>query len=247
MTCKIAVVTGGSLGLGREVARELVSRGYKVAIFGRSRASLDEAVADLANGVVGIQADVGDNDSVASAFVQVDDQLGPVDTLVNAAAMFTPFPIECATPNMVQPLVQTNFCGAMYCMRESIARMRKNGGGDIINVSSESVRQSTPFLSVYTATKAALESFTTLMGEELREEGIRCAIFRVGRMHSHGAATIQFPVPDLLDRFIERCQTTGSAYWTGAGMQPASAAAVLVNLLDTPRDARVEMVEVRSH
>lgn len=246
MTARTAIVTGGSMGLGREVARSLHSQGFRVAIFGRSQRLLDEAIADLGGAVLPVRVDVADESAVTNGFAKVDEVLGPVDTLVNAAALFTPFGIEDATSDRIMPLINTNFCGAVFCMREAVKRMRRIGRGDIVNVSSESVRQSTPLFSVYTSTKAALESFTTLMGEELREESIRCMIFRVGRMHSHGAANIRM-APDIAKRFIDRCQTTGSGYWVGAGMQPSSAAAALVNLLLTPRDARVEMVEVRSY
>ncbi|EQA99993.1 NAD(P)-dependent dehydrogenase (short-subunit alcohol dehydrogenase family) [Sphingobium wenxiniae] len=246
MSDRIAIVTGGSLGLGREVARGLLAQGYRVAIFGRSQASLDEAVADLGGDVLGVSVDVGNEASVAAGFAKVDEAMGPVTTLVNVAAIFEPFAIEEATAERILPLVHINFCGAVYCMREAVTRMRRAGHGDIVNVSSESVRQSTPFFSIYTSTKAALETMTTLMGEELREDGIRCTIFRVGRMHSHGAANTSCS-PDLLPRFIDRCEVTGASYWTGAGMQPASAALALVNLLLTPRDARVELIEVRSY
>jgi hypothetical protein len=64
-------------------------------------------------------------------------------------------------------------------------------------------------------------------------------------MLSPGAANASFP-PGLLERYIERSQTTGAGYWTGVGMAPASAAQVLVNILQTPRDARQEFVELRS-
>lgn len=246
MSDKIAIVTGGSQGLGREVARRLLAQGYKVAIFGRGQASLDEAVADLGGDVLAVQVDVASDASVTTGFAQVDAALGPVSTLVNVAAIFQPFGIEGATAERVLPLVNANFCGAVYCMREAAKRMRGTGGGDIINVSSESVRQSTPFFTIYTATKAALEKMTTLMGEELREDGIRCTIFRVGRMHSHGAASVDMDA-ELLQRFVHRCEITGAGYWTGEGMQTASAALALVNVLLTPRDARVELIEVRSY
>jgi len=247
MTDRIAVVTGGSLGLGREVARCLLADGYKVAIFGRGQASLDEAVAELGGDALAVSVDVADNDSVIAGFAAVDRALGPVSVLVNNAALYRPFGIEDATPEAVQQLVNINYCGPVYCMREAVKRMRAHGaGGDIVNVSSESVRQSTPFFSVYTSTKAALETMTRIIGEELREEGIRLMLFRVGRMHSHGAASM--PVPEsLLPRFIERCTAEGASHWTGAGMAPASPAQALAALLRTPRDARVELVEVRSH
>lgn len=245
MTRKVAIVTGGSLGLGREVARGLLAQGYRVAIFGRGQAALDEAVADLNGDVLAVRVDVGDEASVAAGFANVDAALGPVGTLVNNAAVFQPFEIADATAERVMPLVQVNFCGAVYCMREAVARMRTLGGGDIINVSSESVRQSTPLYSVYTSTKAALEQMTKLMGEELREDGIRCTTFRVGKMHTHGATNPDMGNVDV-EKFVRLWQSTGAQYWTGQGMQPATAAAALVNLLLTPRDGRVELIELRS-
>jgi len=246
MANKIAVVAGGSLGMGREVARGLQQKGYQVAIFGRSQAALDEAVADIGGDIFATSVDIADERSVAEGFARVDEALGLTGTLVNVAAIFQPFGIEDATAERVMPMINTNFCGCVYTMRQAVQRMRTLGGGDIVNVSSESVRQSTPFYSIYTASKAALENFTRIMSEELREDGIRCTTFRVGRMLSHGAAMVDFE-PEFGQRFVDRCILTGAGYWTGAGMQPESAALALVNLLETPRDARVELVEIRSH
>lgn len=248
MVDKIAIVTGGSMGLGREVARELLGHGYRVAIFGRSQASLDAAVADLnatPGNLLAVPVDVADENSIAAGFARVDAELGPAGTLVNNAALFAPFAIEDASADQVEPLVQTNLCGPIYCMRQAVKRMRTIGGGDIVNVSSESTRRPSPYFTVYTATKAALEAMTTMMGEELREEGIRAMIFRVGRMNSHGAQNQEIP-EHLLQRFLNAVQVGGAGYWTGAGMEPASAAQALVRQLLTNRDARVELVEVRS-
>src|SRR6185436_11330162 len=94
---KIAVVTGGSLGLGRETARLLLDQGYRVAIFGRGQASLDDAVADLGRGVLAVSVDVSDDTSVVAGFAKEDEALGPVDVLINSAAVFRPFLIEKAS------------------------------------------------------------------------------------------------------------------------------------------------------
>jgi len=245
MSQQIAVVAGGSLGLGREVARGLLASGRKVAILGRSQQSLDEAAADLGGSVLAVPVDIGQEASVAAGFARIDAALGPVDTLVNCAAIFQPFALEDATAERIMPMVEINFCGIVYCMREAVSRMRGLGGGDIVNVSSESVHTTTPFFTIYTATKAAVESFTRTMGEELREDGIRCTTFRVGRMLSHGANNVAME-PALMERYLDRIQVTGSGYRTGEGMSTQSAAQALVGLLQIPRDARAEFMEVRS-
>ncbi|MFZ4604066.1 MAG: SDR family oxidoreductase [Caulobacterales bacterium] len=244
MADKVAIVTGGSLGLGREVARSLLAQGYKVAIFGRSRTNLEAAQRDLGN-VLAVSVDVSDSGSVAAGFVQVDAALGPVEVLVNVAGIFAPFAIEDATPENVQPMIAVNLCGPIYCMREATPRMRKIGRGDIVNVSSASVRLPTPYLSMYTSTKAALETMTLLMADELKPDNIRSMVFRVGQMSSEGARSMQIP-DHLVERFIDRYQKTGAAHWNGEPMDPKSAADALTRLLLTARDARVDLVEVRS-
>jgi len=245
MAGQVAVVVGGSLGLGREVARGLLAAGCKVAIFGRKQQSLDEAAADLGDGVLAVSVDIGDEASVVAGFARVDAVLGPVDTLVNSAAIFEPFALEDATAERVLPMVNINFCGVVYCMREAVRRMRSYGAGDIVNVSSESVVVTTPFFTVYTATKAAVEAYTRMMGEELRDDGIRCTTFRVGRMLSHGSNNVVME-PALMERYLDRIRVTGSGYRTGEGMSTVTAAQVLVDVLQTPRDARAEFIELRS-
>jgi NAD(P)-dependent dehydrogenase (short-subunit alcohol dehydrogenase family) len=244
MADKVAIVTGGSLGLGREVARNLIAEGNKVAIFGRSLANLEAAKEDLKD-VLTLSVDVSDSAAVAAGFAQVDAALGPVETLINAAALFTPFAIEDATPERVLPMIAINLCGPIYCMREAVARMRKLGRGDIVSVSSASVRYPTPYLTLYTSTKAALEAMSLMMADELKPDNIRSMIFRVGQMDSEGAKNVQIP-EKISQRFSERYQQTGAAHWNGEGMNPKSAADALTRLLKTNMDARVELVEIRS-
>lgn len=244
MTGRVAIVTGGSLGLGRAIARELIGRDYKVAIFARGQASLDAAAEELGD-VLAVSVDVTSETSIGRGFATVDERLGPVGTLINNAAIYRPFDIDNATAGRVEPLVQTNLCGPIYCMREAVGRMRALGGGDIVNISSESTRRATPFFTVYTATKAALEAMTTMMGEELRSDGIRTMIFRVGRMDSDGARSMTVP-DNILPRFLEAVEKSGAGHWTGPGMATSTAARALVDALQTARDARLELLELRS-
>jgi meso-butanediol dehydrogenase/(S,S)-butanediol dehydrogenase/diacetyl reductase len=244
MVDKVAIVTGGSLGLGREIARNFIAQGYKVAIFGRNPSNLEAAKKDL-DDVLPLSVDVSDSAAVTAGFAQVDAVLGPVEILINAAAVFAPFALEDATPENVLPLVMTNLCGPIYCMREAVSRMREIGRGDIVNVSSASVRFPTPYLTMYTSTKAALEAMTALMADELRPDDIRSMIFRVGQMDSDGARNMVIP-HGLLQRFEDRYQKTGAAHWNGGAMEPKTAADALTRLLLTDRDARVGLFEVSS-
>ena len=232
------------MGLGREIARNLIAQGHKVAIFGRSLTNLEKAQKDLGD-VLALSVDVSDSAAVAAGFAEVDAAFGPVETLVNAAGIYAPFAIEDATPDNVQPMIAVNLCGAIYCMREAVVRMRKIGRGDIVNVSSASVRYPTPYLTMYTSTKAALEAMTTLMADELKPDNIRSMVFRVGQMDSEGAGSMEIP-QHLLERFVDRYEKSGAAHWNGAPMAPKTAADALTRLLLTERDARVELVEVRS-
>lgn len=245
MKPRIAVITGGGQGLGRAIADALHAEGYTVAILGRDAARLTAAAEAIGERAHAIATDICDPGSVSRAFARIETELGGVDLLVNNAAAFIPFAIEEATDAQIQALVGTNLTGAIYCIREAVPRMRLRGGGQIVNVTSESVRRPVAMFSVYAATKAAMENLSLSLGEELHDDAIGVMTFRAGRMLTEGAAAVDMS-PQLYDRFVAAVTASGAGRFSGSGMRPESAAGVLVAALRTPQDARTELLEVRS-
>jgi NAD(P)-dependent dehydrogenase (short-subunit alcohol dehydrogenase family) len=170
---KVAVVTGATSGSGRGIAKRFVEEGASVFMLARGRERLDEVASELGEGAIPVVADVGDPDSVRAAFAQVEDHFGKLDILINNAAIYRPCLVELLSDGDILKQVSTNFLGPVYTCRAAIPLMRAAGFGDIVNTSSESTLDPFPMLSMYVATKSALEMFTRILAEELRDEDIR--------------------------------------------------------------------------
>lgn len=187
---KIAIVTGGSKGIGRAVARAFVREGAAVAITGRSQSALDAAVRDLVAGskadarVLAVRADVG---RPADAARLVDDtvrRFGGLDILINNAGVgfFTKLadmPIERWDETLA-----TNLSGPFYCARAAIPHLRTRGGGWIVNISS--LASKNPFVQggAYCASKAALNAFSEVLMQELRFDDIKVSYILPGSVRT---------------------------------------------------------------
>ncbi|WP_076590861.1 SDR family oxidoreductase [Herminiimonas arsenitoxidans] len=243
LTGKIAVVTGAATGLGREIALRFAQQGAQVAILGRTLSTLEKTAAEIGKQTLPIVCDISQSDQVRAAFAKVTQVFGGVDILINNAAIYTPFRLEDASDDELQSTFATNVIGAAFCIRSAIPLMRHRGNGDIVNITSESVRNPFPYLSVYASSKAALESLTQGLRTELREDKIRVSALRVGAMTGNESAAKW--APGMLDKFIAAIQASGHAAAVGAGMSPKTVADYLVRVLDLPREANVDLIELR--
>ena len=178
---KVALVTGGSRGIGLAVAKELLRRNCNVMISGRSEKSLEEAAMQLRQVIN--DTDVGSHD-VCRGDVQkacdakqmirsTVDKFGGVDIVINNAGVGI---FEDVSEQSVEDwdcVISTNLSGVFYCCQAAIPYLRERGGGWIINVSS--LAGSHPFATgaAYCASKAGLDAFTTALMQELRFDGIR--------------------------------------------------------------------------
>ena len=133
-------------------------------------------------------ADVREPDSVRRAFATVERELGGLDVLVNNAAVAWPRTLERASEAELAAMIGTNLMGPLHCMRAAIPLLRARGGGEIVNVSSESVRHPFPLLGIYAASKAALEALSYAVKRELGAEGIRVTVLRSGAAATAGFA-----------------------------------------------------------
>jgi 3-oxoacyl-[acyl-carrier protein] reductase len=173
---RVAVVTGGSRGIGRGIAERLASRGAAVAVAYREQEAPAREFVDAVSARGGRawahRCDVADESQVKSFFEAVNGALGPVDILVNNAgitrdahAMF----IDTARWNEV---LQVNLQGAFYCVRAVTRGMLLRGWGRIINISSPSARMPLGGQSSYAAAKAGLEGFTRALSRDLARKGV---------------------------------------------------------------------------
>lgn len=172
---KVALVTGGSRGIGAAIARRLGRDGARVAVnYTRSASEAEKVVADIkaAGGVaIAVQADLSQPVNIPPLFRAVDQQLGRLDFLVNNAAIMKRGMLEEVTPELIDLHLGLNVRGYLLCAKEAAARM--GNGGCIVNVSSAISRMAYPGSVVYTATKGAIDVITRVLAAELGPKGIR--------------------------------------------------------------------------
>jgi NAD(P)-dependent dehydrogenase (short-subunit alcohol dehydrogenase family) len=168
---KVAVVTGGNSGIGLATAKRLQEEGARVAISGRSKKTLDEAVKTIGNGVVAVQSDVAKLTDIDKLYAEVSKKLGKIDVLfVNAGvAKFSPL---AETPESVyDEIFDINIKGAYFTIQKALPFL--NDGASIILNTSVADSTGTIGASAYSATKAALRSLARTAAAELVGRGIR--------------------------------------------------------------------------
>ena len=183
---KIAVVTGASSGSGLGIARRFVEEGATVLLLARGGERLARTATDLGPGAVPFITDVGDPGSVGRTFAEVGERFGRLDILVNNAAVYRPCRVELLSDLDIEQQMRTNFAGPVYTCRAAIPLLRAAGGGDIVNTSSESTLHPFPMLSMYVATKAALEAFALVLTQEVRDDDIRVTTVIQGAANGAG-------------------------------------------------------------
>jgi 3-oxoacyl-[acyl-carrier protein] reductase len=170
---QVALVTGGGRGLGATIALALADAGADVAVMARDTCELT-AVVDLlrARGrrACGVTADAGDWMAVQDAIGTVEEQLGSVTILVNAAAVTTPLAtVDDAHPQEWAKAIATNLIGPFYCAHAAITGMLEAGWGRIFTITSPLATAVAPTMSAYASAKAGLEHFTRVLAAELAE------------------------------------------------------------------------------
>ena len=196
---KVVVISGGSRGLGLEIARLLASEGARVAILARNepelQAAQDELKArsllairqeELSPGprVLAIPCDIGDRDQAEDAVRQVVDQYGRIDALINAAGIMQVAPIDHLTVEDFENAMAVHFWGPLYTMLAVIPHMRRAGGGRIVNISSIGGKVGLPHLAPYSASKFALEGLSDTFRAELARDQILVSTINPGLMRT---------------------------------------------------------------
>ena len=195
----IALVTGGSRGIGRATALLLAKEEYTVAVNYQQNLHAAQEVMNLITQAGGkafvLQADISDENQVVATFTAIDQHDEPLAALVNnAGILFTQCTVENLTAERINRVLSTNVTGYFLCCREAVKRMAlKNGGsgGAIVNVSSVASRLGSPGEYVdYAASKGAIDTLTTGLSLEVAAQGIRVNCVRPGfiytEMHASG-------------------------------------------------------------
>lgn len=240
---KVVAVTGASRGMGSVFARTLDAEGADVVLLARPSDALEAMAAALPRSLK-LACNVADAGQVKAAFAAVRARYGKLDALINNAAICLLHRLEEATDEELSREAETNLVGPALCMREAIPLLRAAGGGDIVNVTSESVRLPFPFLTFYAATKAGLETLSTGLRAELRPDRIRVTVLRSGHVAGGniGASWSQ----ERTARFFETIKESGHLAFTGEAISPETTANMLIELLRLPREANIDLIELRA-
>jgi 2-hydroxycyclohexanecarboxyl-CoA dehydrogenase len=173
---RVALVTGGAGGIGSAIVRTLAGDGARVAVgdIDADRASerADEVASATGGTVVGVHLDVGTRDSVADAVQTVEERLGPLDVLVNNAAIDRIQPFVESTEETWDLLIRTNLKGTILCTRAVLDGMLERKAGRIINMASDAGKVGSSGEVVYSATKGGVIAFTKALAREVARAGI---------------------------------------------------------------------------
>ena len=228
---KVAVVTGGTRGIGYSIAEALLAEGAKVYICGRDARVLKDALAALgatASGRVdGMVADVRRFEDCRKVIRAAAERFGGLDILVNNAGIGIMKPVDQLTPEEWDATIETNLSGAFYCCHEAIPLLRRRGGGYIFNISSLAGINAFAGGSAYNASKFGLNGFSEAMMQDVRYDGIR----------------VSYIMPGSVD--TDFATAPGTKPRQGWKLTRADIAKAVVDLYKYPRTSLASRIEMR--
>lgn len=185
---KVALVTGASKGIGAGIAKELAARGAAVAVnYSGSKANAERLVEEIkaAGGkAIAVQGNIANPDAIGPLVQATVKTFGPIDILVNNAGIYELGAVEQITPEHFHKLFDVNVLGLLLTTKEAVAHFNPKGGS-IVNISSVVV-DGVPGLSVYSATKGAVDAITASLAKELGPKKIRVNSLNPGMIETEG-------------------------------------------------------------
>ena len=227
---KVALVTGGSRGIGLAIARALAADGVNVSVTGLNEAHLSAARSKIESAgpsaVETLRADVRRHDDIERAINATVGRFGGLDILINNAGIGVFVEVAHMTPAQFADVIDTNLTGVYNACHAAIPHLRRRGGGSIINISS--LAGSNPFVkaAAYCASKAAVNAFSEALMQEVRHDGIRVSVV------APGSVATEFAQGDAAK----------GADWK---VSPDEVAEVVMNLLRHPARSLPSRVELR--
>ncbi len=165
---QIAIVTGAGRGLGRDLARQLVAEGLRVAALGRTKQDLMSLAAEHETGrILPLTVDIADIEALRAAFMQIDSELGVPDILINNAAVYPHRDFLDETPESFRDVININLGGMISCSLLALERMVVGGRGRIVNVATFAGNRPTYLASGYSVSKGACRILTQAMVRDL--------------------------------------------------------------------------------
>jgi NAD(P)-dependent dehydrogenase (short-subunit alcohol dehydrogenase family) len=170
---RVAIVTGGAMGIGRAIAEALAAEGARIVIADLDGA--EEAAAALPTDAVGVRVDVSQEADVEAMARAAVDRFGRIDALVNNAGIYTslvPKPFEEIDPAEWRSVMDVNVLGMFLCCRAVMPQMKAQGEGRIVNIASGTPFKGVPFLMHYVVSKGAVVALTRALAKEVGGAGV---------------------------------------------------------------------------
>lgn len=216
---RVALVTGGSRGIGAAIARALAGAGASVVSTSRSGPGAP------AGPVTQVRADVRLPDEAARAIDETVNRFGGLDILVNNAGVGLFANVADMSIEQWRQVIDTNLSGVFYCCHAAIPHMRRRGGGWIINISSLAGKNAFTGGSAYCASKAGLNQFSEALMQEVRHDGIRVSYIMPGS--------------------VETAFGGRGGSKAGWAMLPEDVAQVVIDLIEMPPRTLPSRIEMR--
>lgn len=201
---QIAVITGGSSGIGLATAQLFVKEGAEVVITGRRQAALDEAVELIGPKATAMRGDITELDDLDRIFEAVGERYGRVDVLVANAAHVELVPIEQVTPEHFDKTFNTNARGTLFTVKKALPLLQD--GSRVVLLSSAATANGIPEYVTYAATKAAIRSFGRTLAADLKQRGIRVNVLSPGVTETpilDGQVSTQEEADVLREKFVQ--------------------------------------------
>jgi NADP-dependent 3-hydroxy acid dehydrogenase YdfG len=230
---RVAVITGASSGIGAATARTLSAAGYWVALLARRLDRIEALAAELGERAIAIQADVTDRDSLVVAAERVQEEFGGADVLVNNAGIMLLGPFSSDQREDYRNMIEANLLGAITATEVFLDQL-KNGGGDVINISSVAGRTARATNGVYAATKWGMNGWSESLRQEFLPD-IRVTLIEPG--------VVDTELPGHITHEATR-EATLKGYST-AVVKPEEIAEVIEFVLSRPRHLAINEVLLR--
>jgi len=230
---RVAVVTGASSGIGEATARALAADGYRVALLARRADRITTLADELDNGSIAVAADVSDRDSVVAAAARVEHELGGADVLVNNAGVMLLGPFATDQRDDYRQMIEVNLLGAITTTEVFLDQLR-DGGGDLINISSVAGRTARAGNAAYAATKWGLNGWSEALRQELQPD-VRVIVVEPGAVAT-----------ELTDHITHAETKQGiEQFYDGTSITAEDIAQIIAFAVSRPRSVSINEILIR--
>lgn len=233
---KIWLITGCSTGFGRELAKQVLKKGYKAGVAARNIEDIEDIINDYPETAIAITLDVTKASQIEDAIKQITEIFGRVDVLVNNAGIGYFGSVEASDNEETRRMFDINFFGLADMTKAVLPLMRKQRSGHIINISSIGGLMAFPALAYYNATKFAVDGFSESLAKETAPLGIKVTIIAPSGFRTDWAGRSANEVEEEIEDYKTTAAANRESIRAYSGNQPgdpARAAAAIIQVTET--------------